>query len=241
MTAREDEDFKLPEEPRLELVAAALKLSQFEESTQIQTVFQHQTQSGLKLYLPRGLNIRCQLASAGVEEVHDHQGGVSKLLSCGDSQDFNSTLTLIQVGRCDLTQDYNLNVSSIWGDGIEYLPTDETGMFLDPLLLPPANLFALRDELLAFIEKDIAAVPSYADPDSEHYAPELALALKLHQELIVTGAQAHLSVEGRVSSWLDENAPENLSERGALTKRLAAVINNKKKKGNPFYRDKTKS
>jgi hypothetical protein len=221
-----DVSLKLPPEPLLELVAVALGLNLFQEVTQIETLFQYQSLEGLKLYLPRGLSLRCQLASDGVDAQFDYDGEIDKVLSCGPTLDFNTTNTLVQIGRCVLTQDYQLIVSSVWVNDVEYLLTDETGSFVESLPVTLRPVFALRDELKAFHRMETADLPSYADPTSEHYAPELALAIEMHQVLRVNSPEKPSNMSQAVHRWLNKNKPE-LKASTALLNRLSSIINKK--------------
>lgn len=214
---------KLPKEPRLELVAAALDLDSRQETTQIETVFQFQRADGLQLYIPKGFEICCQLASAGFEEAGDPDGPTT-FLSCGATHHFHTTTNLVQLGSCTLNPDYNVLVSSVFIEGTEYILLDETGMYLTPLQLRPADVFALRNELDTFIKRDLCDIPSYADPNSEHYAPELALALELHQKIRVERQLHKGNTEDAVDLWLRKNRPDlNLS--AASKERISRIIN----------------
>ena len=44
-----------------------------------------------------------------------------------------------------------------------------------------SQVYVDRADLKNFQNKDFKEVPAYANPRSEHYAPELALAIKIHK------------------------------------------------------------
>jgi len=230
---------RLPEKPSLALVIEALGLKDHVARTQIDTVLQYVAQNGLKLYLPRGLEFPAQIGLE-VEPVDRHGCGEWELLSCGETHHLNTSSSEIQVGHAVLRDAESILVDELVSDGNHYRPVSECQLYVESLPINPAQLFAKREELEAFCERGGETLPSYLDPSSDLYAPELALAIKLHHELLVRGASSYESnLESRVDRWLRVHRQDIQPLSGDLVKRLAKLINPNKKKGNPFYRPKT--
>lgn len=227
---------ELPNEPLLSLVIESLNLSSHDAFTQINTIFQYQAQSGLRLYVPRGLRFTAQFG-VEVEPVDSLDGGDTKLLSCGNVRYFNSSETDIQIYHSVLLNTGAILVDEVVFQENHYRPVSECQTFLEPLSIGPNGLFAKRDELELFIEQGPKALPSYLNPNSDYYAPELALAIDLHRELTEGSLQnSSLNMEDRVHSWINRHRSDLQNPSGALLKRMAAIINPVKKKGNPFNR-----
>lgn len=227
----------LPEKPLLSLVIDALDLSHQDAVTQIDTVLQHLAQSSLKLYLPRGLQFAAQ---RGVEvESVEHQGGY-QLMSCGETYHLDTSTSEIQIGHAVLLNTGVVLVDEVVFEDEHYRPLTECQLFVEPLAVNPAHLFAKRSELEEFLTQGQATLPSYLDPSSDLYAPELALAVEIHRELFEKGTHSPaLNVEDRVHRWLNMHRQDLSPFPDALVKRMATMINPNKKKGSPFYRLKT--
>jgi hypothetical protein len=226
---------KLPEEPLLSLISEALGLLGHDLFTQIDTVLQHQAQSGLTLYLPRGIQFAAQLG-VEVEPVDRLSDGSVELLSCGAAHHFNTTQSAVQIERSNLLKSGAVLVHEVVYQEDHYLPVNECQLLVEPLCIDPEKMFAKRSELQQFLRNGCQALPQYLDPSNDLYAPELALAVELHRELIEEGLHSHLNVQDRVHQWLTIQRPDSSPPSAALVKRLAAIINPKKKKGNPFNR-----
>jgi hypothetical protein len=224
-----------PEEPLLSLISEALGLLGHDPFTQIDTVLQHQTQSGLTLYLPRGIQFAAQLG-VEVEPVDRLSDGSVELLSCGKARYFDTTQSAIQIERSNLLNSGAVLVHEVVYQEDHFLPVNECQLLVEPLCIEPAKMFAKRSELQQFLKDGCQTLPRYLDPSNDLYAPELALAVDLHRELIEGGLHSHLNVQDRVYQWLTINRPDSSPPSAALVKRLAAIINPKKKKGNPLNR-----
>lgn len=230
---------ELPREPLLSLVIESLSLSGHDAFTQINTMLQHQAQSGLKLYLPRRLSFTAQFG-VEVEPVDSLDGGDTKLLSCGDVRHFDTSEADIQIEHMVLLNTGDVLVVEVLFQENCYRPVSTCQMFVESLCIDPKGIYAKRDELELVIRQGTKALPSYLNPNSDYYAPELALAIELHRELTEGSLQhSHLNMEDRVHRWISSHRPDLSNPSNALIKRLAAIINPEKKKGNPFYRLKS--
>ena len=225
----------LPEEPLLSLISETLGLLGHDLFTQIDTALQHQAQSGLTLYLPRGIQFAAQLG-VEVEPVDRLGDGSVDLLSCGEARYFDTTQSAIQIARSNLLNSGAVLVHEVVYQEDHFLPVNECQLLVEPLCIDPAKMFAKRSELQQFLKDGCQTLPKYLDPANDLYPPELALAVDLHRELIEGGLHSHLNVEDRVHRWLTTHRPDFSPPSAALIKRLAAIINPKKKKGNPFNR-----
>ena len=67
--------------------------------------------------------------------------------------------------------------------------------------------------------------PAYQDKNHPCYAPELDLAIQLHQAIFIDGYNSHnTNREVRISNWLNKKNPDKKLSAAAI-KRLSAVIN----------------
>jgi hypothetical protein len=109
--------------------------------------------------------------------------------------------------------------------GKPYCGSDNEGTNLKPIVLGFDDIYFNKSEVPTHQE-----LPPYLDKEHEHYAPELDLAIQLHQAIFVEkyGNQGHQR-EDRVIKWLGENY-KNHGFRDAKIKRLSSIIGVKKLK-----------
>lgn len=223
----------LPENPIFSLIGDALSLSDRDLYTQVDTVLQHQAQSGLTLYLPRGLRFVAQLGTE-VDPINRLGDGSVELMSRGEPRYLNTADEAIRIQRSCLQNSGNVFVHELVIGEDHYLPISEDQLFVKPLRIDPTRMFTKRDELLKFLNNGSLALPSYLDPSNDLFAPELALAIKLHQELVEQGRYSHLNVEDKVHHWLTVHRQDLSPLSAALVRRMSSIINPRKKRGNAF-------
>ena len=125
-----------------------------------------------------------------------------------------------------------INIFSVFIDNTELLITSEDEQTVDPIVLKPSELHLERTQLIRYLHRDQLGLPPYLDKFSPHYAPELALAVELHEALIINGQRRFPDLESDIDQWLKSNRPK-INRANALIKRLATIINNHKKRGHP--------
>jgi hypothetical protein len=110
-------------------------------------------------------------------------------------------------------------------EGKQYCGADSEGAHPKAIVLGFDAIYFNKSEVQTHQE-----LPPYLDKEHEHYAPELDLAIQLHQAIFVEkyGNQGHQR-EDRVIKWLGENY-KNHGFRDAKIKRLSSIIGVKKLK-----------
>ncbi len=130
--------------------------------------------------------------------------------------------------EADVDGENSISVYKFEHDGNQYCGTDNEGTNLKPIILKFDRVYFDETEFRTYQD-----VPAYQNKNHEHYAPELDLAIRLHQTIYMEkyGNQSQ-SREERVSSWLEnvflqekENSKHQGYEfSGATITRLSSVI-----------------
>lgn len=232
------EESILPFKLNLEVVASVLGLSDLGHASQLDIILQHQRDRGLVLKSDQPMRCMAQLASDEVfpiyetidDEECDEESGTLVAIEASDTtfevQTNGESITLGPLYPID-SSTVQFDEFSI--DGVRLHPVDINGEYLVTGTCNVSDLYVDKDDLARFLQRDDNRLPLYADPTSEHYAPELALAVQLHQALrIEKQGNPNRSMEDRVSSWLQKNRG-NETASGARVSRLAVIINEGKK------------
>tara|TARA_R110002073_G_scaffold160870_2_gene316488 strand:+ start:578 stop:1258 length:681 start_codon:yes stop_codon:yes gene_type:complete len=222
-----DLDYKtLPANINLELAADTLGLSNLSIDAQIDTLIQHHNDSVLPFHSNLALDCMAQLASGGYEESRD--GG--HLIASQTYRNFVTYGEPLKLGKVHKAGigDYELYSDSLFIGGHEFYQVDDEVNHLTPFYWNISDLYIKRDEFLIFQGKGYKSLPSYADPESESYAPELALAVKLHKAIREDGYKSgsYSSVKDRADAWLRH---EIGSFTDAKLKRMATIIGKPRK------------
>ena len=218
---------RLPNKLNLEMVAVMLGITEFSKEDQLEIILHNQRELGLPLkYHPTG-TINAQLVSDGLEEDLDANGNLI-LFSCGPEVIIPNDGNPLTLGPAVLIGDLNISTFTFLCKGKEYYQLDAAGMHPQSIHLKLDTTYVDRGDLENFLNTEHEEVPTYANPESDHYAPELVLALKLHKALIVEKeGKINFGKEKRIASWLISNSPDT-ELSGALLKRFTAVIGKKK-------------
>ncbi len=100
-----------------------------------------------------------------------------------------------------------------------YCGAEADGFDLKPIVLGFDDIYFERSDISA-----IQDVPPYQDKSHEHYAPELDLAIQLHQAIYIEKyGNQDMSRENRISSWLNKYSKNKKFSEAAI-KRLSVVI-----------------
>ena len=124
--------------------------------------------------------------------------------------------------EADVVGEDKLSVRIFEHDGQQYCGADSEGTHPEPIILGFDYIYFEKSEFDSYQD-----VPAYQDKNHEHYAPELDLAIQLHQAIIVDkyGKQAQ-SREERISSWLKTEYKKYGFSDAAVT-RLSTLIGDK--------------
>ena len=218
----------LPDRLNLEMVAAALGISELSEVSQLYSIAQYQSTHGLILKSQRPLSCNVQRVADGYEEHFDLDGKVI-LFSSGDTFPLDTAGKPIKLGPIHTINSTMVGFAYFNVDGEDLYLVDETGVFIRSGTCAVDDLYVDRADLADFLNGEFAAIPTYADPTSEFHAPELALAIKLHQALRVEKwGNPERSMHDRVYTWLRKNM-EGTEPSDAMVRRLSTVIHNGKK------------
>ncbi|MFT7042355.1 MAG: hypothetical protein ACJAW7_001112 [Candidatus Azotimanducaceae bacterium] len=222
------EDKYQPRKLRLEMVAAALGYSGRSLATQYDAVLQRQRDDGLILKTDVALNCFAQKMSDGLDENFDANGNL-QLLSCGASIRIVASGGEVTLGPAVLTEESVVTCLSFTFEEESYYPLDDTQMHPQSLHYKIREVYVDRVDLKNAMKRGFTEHPPYADRTSDHYAPELVLAMELHRELRIAGkGNLNLNLEDRIHAWLKTNRPD-IKPSDTRLKRLRAIIGTGKK------------
>ena len=125
--------------------------------------------------------------------------------------------------EADVVGEDKISVRIFEHEGKQYCGADSEGTHPEPIILGFDYIYFEKSEFDSYQD-----VPAYQDKNHEHYAPELDLAIQLHQAICIDkyGNQAQKR-EDRISSWLNSEYDEYRFSDAAFH-RLSAVIGDKK-------------
>ena len=212
----------LPSHLNLEMVAVELGLNVYSVETQLKLIIQRQRNNGLKLQTNSLIDCKAQKVADGLEEDRDASGNLI-FLSCGPEAHIDTSGSSHLLGKA-IASDNTFVASTFIFQDTEYYPLDQAGMHPVFLRYDWNDIYVDRIDLEKLLSDGIEDIPPYADPTSEHFAPELVLAMELHQALrIEKDGNIDRSMVDRVSSWLSRNRPD-LKASDAIERRLATII-----------------
>ncbi len=219
----------LPLKLNLEMVAAELGLSHLSEQSRLEAILQYQRDYGLTLRSDEPLDSNTQLTGYDIQEWYEDDGTVTRLAIENDVHRITTRGETITLGPAYLTGPTELTFELFSIGEAEFYPVDHDGIYIIPLSCDAEDVYIDKEDLIDFLDQAGAEIPAYADPASEYYAPELALAIELHTALRVKkGGNPEQSLRDRVSRWLIRHHSERSSSDAQIT-RLAAVIGNGKR------------
>jgi len=142
----------------------------------------------------------------------------------GDETPFigGSPTTLIQgsvkkILEADVANENEIYVLRFEHEGTLYCGAD--GSDLKEIILRSSDIYFKKSEFDSYQD-----VPAYLDKNHDCYAPELDLAIQLHQAIFIDGYKSHDSNrEARVRSWLKRQCPDEKFSNFAI-ERLSTVI-----------------
>ncbi len=218
----------LPQKLNLEMVAAELELSHLSPSSQIDTILYHHREGTLTLKSRVPIDCNAQEVSQGLEECYQSNGDLV-LFSCGESRWIKTADEPTILGSAFRLKASHIITMTFIFEETEYYSLDDPGMHPESLSYSFEDIYVEKADLNVFLEKGAEEIPAYANPASEHFAPELALAVKLHRALrIENEGRPNLNMEANVDIWLRKNIPGG-SVSDSQLKRLKAIIGNGKK------------
>lgn len=219
----------LPERVSLEVAASYFGLSAFSQVTKIDALMQYQRVNGLIFKTSIRIEGLVQLVSAGLE-ADQRPDGSEALLSGGESISIDTDLTPVVLGPLACRENGLITAMSFSYKGEDYYPLDDHGMHPILLRFNERDIYIDKSDLETCLARGKLSFPDYLNVDSLYYAHQLALAVQLHQELVVEGGRrAEHTMMDEVSRWLDNRFPDE-SHSGALVNRLATIIAPNKKK-----------
>ena len=218
-----NQSIPLPKKLNLEMVASELDLLHLSSATQLEIILSHQREGRIDLKSDVPIDCNTQETSNGLDEHHDTNGNLV-LFARGANSWVETSGKPLTLGPAYLTRESLVTIGRFTFEGKEYDSLDEQGMHPQWLYYNISDIYVDRANLKNHLQKGVEDTPSYANPSSENYAPELDLAIKLHKALrIEKEGNPNLNVEDRVYNWLTKNQPKG-SISASQTKRLATVI-----------------
>jgi len=215
----------LPLKLSLELAAAELGLSAMGRAGQHDALYQYQRDFDLTIRLGGHHKFAGQMVSDGLDATIDTNGN-QVFLTQGDTFWFDSSTDEVTLEHFLFLGDDCVLISSVVVKGIKYYVIDELGMHPRAIGCDLQDLYIDKEDLVDFRDGEHRTVPVWADPSSDKWAPELALAVKLHKALRVDGCYPNeKTVLKRVECWIRDHMPGE-EVGGSQIERIASVIGN---------------
>lgn len=217
----------LPNQLNLEMVATEMALVNMSPRSKIEVILYHQRNGKITLKADVATNYNVQETAAGLDGDYDSNGNLI-LLSGGKDFRIETYGRPIILGPAHLFDDA-LTASTFTFEEKEYYPLDESGMHPLSLSFSINDVYVEKVDLEDFLERGPGDIPAYANPASEHFAPELALAVTIHKALRIEGkVNPHWNMVDRVHRWLVQNTPYE-DQPKIRYERLATTIGDGKK------------
>lgn len=218
----------LPLKINLTMVASELGLSDLNQKTQLSTLLQYQQDYSLILRLSGRYKFPGQLVSDGLEEVIDSNGNTN-LLTQGSTHWFDSQTDQIELRDLKFLEGSHLSVSSVRVEENDYYTINESQMHPESIRCDFQDVYVDKEEFVDFNEGEHKKIPGWGDPASDQYAPELGLAMQLHQALRIDGLYSNKNtMEDRVYDWIVDKRPD-IDPSPTLVTRLSTVVGPGKK------------
>ncbi|RLA38788.1 MAG: hypothetical protein DRR42_28150 [Gammaproteobacteria bacterium] len=213
----------LPPKLNLEMVAAELDLPQFSMTSQLEAILHQQREGNLVLKSSVPIDCNAQETLDGLDEEYNANGDLL-LLSRGKNAWIETRGKPHILGPACFSGDSLITIRSFTFEEKEYYPLDEPGMHPVWLSYNISDIYVERANLEDVVARGFEELPAYADPEGEHYAPELALAVRIHESLRVKNeVSPQLGMYDRVVKWLIKNQPEGAASADQI-KRLSYVV-----------------
>jgi hypothetical protein len=220
----------IPEEINIHLLYELLNLSSMQQRAKLDTLKRYSLESDLLLSTHKevkGLTTNIPLGDIYDENVfiehHDakeHDIEEFYLISFKLNQYF---LTAEKTTTC-------INWFKINGESFHVV--NDNNNDIGELFIDLSNVFVKKSDYDSFIKKATSQMNQvkapYQDRSSEHFAPELDLAIRLHRAIhIEKYGNISQSIEDRVSEWFKEFFPDETIS-GAKISRMGTMIGIKK-------------
>ena len=230
MSDQNPEERFRPNKLNWEIVAADLGLSHLSKESQLDALMQYQRDQGLILVSDQPLSCMAQRCSSDVFVSEDSDG--NQLVMASEYVfEVETNGDRISFGPLYLVDRAKVQFDKFIIDGIEMYPVTEDHIYLTTMTCEVDDLFVTKEELERFLIRGVDVKPPYADPSSEHYAPEMALVIELHKAIRINNEYSRFSnMEDKVHQWFRKNQPGKEIAPNRL-KRFAAVIGDAKKIG----------
>lgn len=217
-----------PSKLTIEQIAEQLGYGDKSALTQLRVVLELQHQHGLKLKSDQPLDTNAQLASDEYFASRDSED----MLWIQASENVFPVHTEgqpITLGPLHLVSRDKVSFNSFFLDETEYYVVDPGGMTLIAMNCDVDDLYADQVQIDQLKQGGLSALPPYADPESEYYAPELALAMELHTAIMIQGkSKPNLNRAQNVDLYLRRHYPDEIFEDAEI-RRLSTVIGKKKR------------
>ena len=217
-----DIKYRLPPKVWLDMAIDALGLSNYSARSQLETLVENINNQELPIKISTNelKNFRLQPAKSGYDAIFDDSGEIDKMLSIAPTiwaTDVQSDLTLIRTSQYMQT---TLLVHEVEADGTIMYLVDDTDQFVVSSSVDLNQLYIERDDLENFSPR---STPYYADPKSKHYAPELALAVRLHEDIrVLNKAPDERTMVDQVRVML--NTYDKTKKSSNMVERLSSII-----------------
>lgn len=207
----------------LELAAEKLGLAGKSENTQHDILLQYQRDYGLVLKSDKKLDCYAQLKSYGYTTSVDSDGFTTRRAS-DSTFVVHTNQDVITLGPLSIVSPGLFEFESFSIDGAEMYSLDLDETYITPMTCDANDLYIEKADLELFLDTGVEEIPDYANPSSEFHAPELALAMKLHNALRVNNeGNPRLSMKDQTHFWF-KNHYKGEKISGAKLGRLSTII-----------------
>jgi hypothetical protein len=224
----------IPEEISIHLLYEILSLSGMQERAKLDALRRYSNESGLLLSTHeevKGLPINIPIGDVYGEnnEFIDHYDAKEESIEWFNCISFTLNQYFLSEGKATTC----INWFKVNGKLFHVVNDDNNNV--GDLFINLSGVFVKKSDYDNFIKKATSQMHQvkapYQDVHSEHYAPELDLAMQLHHAIHIENfGSSNPSIERRVDNWLKKNR-QNEEISHAKLKRLSSIIGIIKKTG----------
>lgn len=234
---RGSDNRRMPPMLDLDMVAVELGFKDYPKASQLNAISQFSRQ-GLVLTASCFFYVYAVETSEDLEQEDfgDDEYGNPELgeqYFAGEADQHNfGTFT---IGSC-VFRSTTLDIYTAINNGIEYFILRDDGRTLDCISVPLGTVYVRRDDLKIFMSNEIDEdLPTYANPESPFYAPNLVEAIEAHDRYIVNwDGNPHFGVERRLKEVNKEyyfTESKTGTVLNAVGKRTRAMLGQKRTEG----------
>jgi hypothetical protein len=224
----------IPEKISIHFLYELLSLSGMQERARLDALQKYSTESGLLFTFiteVKALPINIPIGDSYDENngFIDHYDAKEESIKWFNCISFTLNQYFLSEGKA------NTCINWFKVNGESFHVVNDNNNNVGDLFIDLSNVFVKKSDYSNFIKKATSQMEQVKSPcqdvNSEHYAPELDLAIQLHHAIQVEKfGNVNHPRESRVAKWLNENRPDG-EHKNAKIERLSTIIGIDKKTG----------